>query len=333
MKTMFIKIIAISFLVGSITFLHYQSDPLEIYRHILFRELYFVPIIFAGFWFGMTGALSASVTITLLYLPYVLMQPEGIDGHNFGNLMQIILFNVIALIIGWLKNRDIKQQKKILDAKNLAAMGKAVSCIAHDMKTPLVAIGGFVQQVRRNLSNEDKAARKLDVVLEQTHRLELLVKDMLAFSKPLELDKKCGDLNQFLQDVLLIAEEKSKHHGVRLLVELESGLDVCIYDTHRLQQAVLNLLSNAVEASPQGSEVILRSGQDDKSIVIEVEDHGEGISEERIQEVSQPFVSSKKEGTGLGLPIIHKVAEAHGGSLQLLRKQEEGVIARLFLPK
>jgi len=156
------RISAIALLVICVTILHYRTGHLHISSHILFRELYFLPIILAGFWFGISGGMGASLAVTLWYLPFVLALPEGISRHNFGNLLQIIIFNIFGLLFGLLFDRQKRQQQKLLEAENLAAMGRAVACIAHDMKTPLMAIGGFVQQVRRKVA-DDKLTKKLDV--------------------------------------------------------------------------------------------------------------------------------------------------------------------------
>ena len=185
------RISAIALLVICVTILHYRTGHLHISSHILFRELYFLPIILAGFWFGISGGMGASLAVTLWYLPFVLALPEGISGHNFGNLIQIILFNIFGLVFGLLFDRQKRQQQKLLEAENLAAMGRAVACIAHDMKTPLMAIGGFVQQVRRKVA-DDKLTTKLDFAVEQVRRLEALVGDMLAFTKPLNLQWPTG---------------------------------------------------------------------------------------------------------------------------------------------
>lgn len=325
-----LKILLISFLVIGITVLHYRTDYLQTSSHIFFRELYFPPIILAGFWFGMKGALASSLSVTLLYLPYVLSHPDGIAGHNFGNIMQVILFNVIGLLIGWLRDRERRQQRKVLETENLAAMGRAVSCIAHDMKTPLMAIGGFVQQVRHKVS-EDSLAKKLDVAFEQVQRLEVLVSDMLAFAKPLNLHCQPGKINQFIEEVVMLAGEKAARHSVTIVTELQEDMPGTPYDQQLLQQALLNLINNALEASPPGERIVVRSQCDESNIIIEVIDRGEGIPKERQPDIFTPFVTTKKEGTGLGLSIVKKVVEAHAGSIEI-NTGEKGVTSRITIP-
>lgn len=328
----YFRMALISFLVLSATAPHYLADQLLITSHILFRELYFLPIILAGFWFGTKGALTTSLTVTFLYLPYVLSLPEGITGHNFGNLMQILLFNAIGLLIGLLRDRETGQQRKAREAENLAAMGRAVSCIAHDMKTPLMAIGGFVRQVRRKVPDAHLAG-KLDMASSQVQRLETLVGDMLAFARPLQLQCQYGTINELLEESVMLAGEKaSQHHSVTFATELQHDLPAIHYDQCRLQQALLNLLINALEASPPGEKIMVRCVFDQSNIIIEVSDRGAGIPPERQNDIFKPFMTTKKEGTGLGLPIAKKVIEAHGGTVKIKNNSDKGVTFRITLP-
>lgn len=326
------RISVLALLIIGITILHYQTDLHKTYSHIFFRELYFLPIVLAAFWFGVYGGMGASLFVTILYLPFVFSLPEGITGHNFGDLLQIGLFNILGLIFGLLMDRQKRQQQRLLEAESLAAMGRAVSCIAHDMKTPLMAIGGFVRQVRRKV-DDDNLARKLDVAFEQVRRLELLVGDMLAFAKPLNLHCQQGTINDLIEEAILVSGEKASQHGVTIVTELQKDMPVIEYDQHRLQQALLNLVNNALEASPNGSEVVIRSQyQDATHISIEIADMGGGIPKERHGDIFTPFVTTKKEGTGLGLPIVKKVIEAHKGSINLTENKGKGVTFRITIP-
>ena len=330
-KTSF-RIVVLFVLVFLVTMLHYLTRQEETVLHVIYRELYFLPIILAGFWFGLRGGLATALVITTLYVPIVIEKPSGLTGHDLGNLLEILLFTIIGILVGRLRDREIIHQEMRRKEEGLAAMGKAVACVAHDMKTPLIAIGGFARQIRRKLPEEDRTGKKLDIVLQQTERLELMIKDMLGFAKPLDLNCQDNDFNKLLQETVLIAEEKARKHDVQFSLQLQDDLPVCHYDFHRLQQALLNLINNAVEASPAEGEVIIRSKMDTNNLCIEVEDFGEGMSADKTDDILQPFVSNKKEGTGLGLPIVKKIAEAHGGILQYEQRDEKGMIFRIILP-
>lgn len=326
-----IRIVLLVLAVTIITILHYRTSQLEISTHIIFRELYFLPIILAGFWFGVRGALAVSFSITLFYLPFTLSLPQRITGHYLENILQIVLFNIIGLLIGWLRDREKKQQKKLLEAENLAAMGRAVSCIAHDMKTPLIAIGGLVRQVRRKVE-EEGLAQKLEIAIDQVRRLEVLVGDMLAFARPLKLEYSLGKVSDLLREAATIAGGKAELHNVRLHIELQQEMPLFEYDPNRLRQAFLNLINNALEASPPDSQVTLRCHCEQEGAIIEVIDQGEGIPQERQHDIFTPFVTTKKEGTGLGLSIIKKVIDAHSGRIEVGRNGDRGTIFRITLP-
>lgn len=322
----------ICLLVIIITILHYRTDHLAVSTHIVFRELYLLPIILAGFWFGLYGGLLSALSATALYLPFVLTRPEGITGHNFANIVQIILFNLFGILFGLMRDRDLKQQQRILEAESLAAMGKAVSCIAHDMKTPLVAIGGFVLQVKRKISDE-KLAKKLELALDQTDRLEILVRDMLAFARPLQLEYRQEQINDLLEEITTVAADKAARHKVLIRTDLQNDLPEIPYDKYRMHQAILNLLNNALEASPEGSKVTVASRLTGDGVVIGIADCGCGIPDKLRDDIYTPFVTTKKEGTGLGLPIVKKIIDAHQGSIHVRDNNVRGVTFRITLPR
>jgi signal transduction histidine kinase len=210
-------------------------------------------------------------------------------------------------------------------------MGRAVSSIAHDIKSPLVAIGGLTSQVLRKLAADDPARPKLDIVVQQTARLDSLVKDMLAFARPLNLEKKLEDINKLVNETLTVAYESARQRNIYIKERLAADLPDIAIDRHRLQQALLNLVVNAVEASPEGENVVILTRLQNNSVVIEVRDNGPGIPAELIEGIYNPFVSTKKEGTGLGLCIVKKVVEAHDGVLSFHNKQQ-GMTFKISLP-
>jgi two-component system sensor histidine kinase HydH len=322
----------IAALIISITLMHYLTHLDKAFQHIFFRELYIIPIILAGFWFGFKGGLSAALLVTALYLPFVLLPLSEFSAQTFGSLMEILLFNLVGGALGWLRDRDISHQKQMRQVESLAAMGRAVSSIAHDIKSPLVAVGGLTRQVHRRMATDDPARSKLEVVMKQTARLEMLVKDMLAFARPLHLEKKPEDINEVAAEVLTVAAENARQRDILLQSRLAADLPRFAVDRHRLQQALLNLLVNAVEASPAGESVVLLTAARNNRVIIEIVDKGPGVPAAMAEEICKPFVSTKKEGTGLGLSIVKKVVEAHHGVFSFQTNGGQGMTFRISLP-
>jgi signal transduction histidine kinase len=295
--------------------------------------LYFIPIIVAGFWFGLKGGLAVAAIISLLYFPFAVGGLRNIGEHQFGNLLEIILFSVIGALVGWMQDRELRRQAEQRQEEALIKTGKAVSCIAHDMKTPLMAIGGFAIQLGKSFKTDAKTKKKLQIIIHQTRRLEKMIQDMLRFTKPLELECEPNDLDRFLDETLLLIQEKAMSHEVKVSVEKSACLPSCKFDYHRLQRALLNLIANAIEASPPERNVVLRCdcSNDDQSILFEIEDFGAGLKDMGVNDMFEPFITSKKDGTGLGLSIVKKIVEAHGGVLEYEQKNNGGMIFRMLI--
>jgi K+-sensing histidine kinase KdpD len=117
----FLRLSVIVAAICVITLLHYRTAPNAGITHVILRELYFLPIILGGFWFGLRGGLSIALIISLLYGPLVLMGSARISAHDFGNIMEIILFNLMGGLLGWLKDRETEQQNRLRQTESLAA--------------------------------------------------------------------------------------------------------------------------------------------------------------------------------------------------------------------
>lgn len=321
-------------LIIAITALHYLTLREETVRHLVYRELYFLPIILLGLWFGLGGGLIASLLITVLYIPSIpSWSSSALMEHNLGYFLEIILFNVVGPLVGWLRNREFQLSREKCRAEHLASMGQAVSCIAHDMKTPLTAIGGFIYQARKKLSSPAKADERLMHAETQVRRMERMVLNMLAFARPLNLDCKPEPLSNLIQEAVTTIAEKARRHKISLQVEIQGDKETMLYcDRHRLQQGLMNLLVNAIEATPPQGVVTIRGLTTKKEVWIEVIDQGRGIPAEERQRILQPFITTKRGGTGLGLPIVNKVITAHSGRLEVNDNPPTGALFRLRLP-
>ena len=173
--------------VLTITLFHYVTELRTHHYHLVYQGVYFLPIMLAGFWFGLRGSLGTSLSITLLYIPFTLMHWEGFPGGDFNNVMEMVLYNAVGMILGILRDRERAVQRRLREFESLASIGKAFFGLVHDMKTPLIAIGGIIRLFRRSLEKGSPDVRKLDIVIEETQRSEYMVKEMLDFSRPLQL--------------------------------------------------------------------------------------------------------------------------------------------------
>ena len=327
-----IEILFITVLVGLITVFHYVSELREHLHHIFYQGLYFLPVMLSGFWFGLRGGLLTSLSVTILYLPFTFIYWKGFTAGDFNNIMEMGLYNAVAVIIGVLRDRESAGQKRLREAETLTAMGKAVSGLAHDLKTPLIAISGFTRLVQKALEDNSPYRGKLDIVIKETQRLENMVNEMLDFSRPLELHRSQEDINQVLNQSLEIVSGIAQEKNVKIQNQSSHNLPLISFDPPRMKQILINLLTNAVEASPEGETVRLHSYHSGKKLIIDVSDRGFGIPVEKKEEIFIPFFTTKRGGAGLGLTIVKKIVEAHQGYLEVLENHEKGVTFRVVIP-
>ena len=198
------KVILIASLIAIISFSHYYTELDEHRLHLFYQGLFFLPVILAGFWFGLRIALITSFTITLILLPFTFIYWNGFSAGDFNNVMEMVLYNGLALILGILKDREKMEQKRLREAESLTTMGKAVSSLAHDLKTPLIGIGGLSRIIRKRLVGDESSQEKLDIIIQEVLRLEKMVEEMLDFSRPLELHRSEKDINQLVNQSIEI---------------------------------------------------------------------------------------------------------------------------------
>lgn len=149
------KGVVVALMIGGILCLHYFTLPHMRYHHAVYRMFFYLPLVLGSLWFGLKGALYVSVSVSVLYLPHLIKEWQGLSLENFHKLMEGTLYIVIAVILGLLVEKERNKHRALLRAESLVAVGKAVSEVAHDMKTPLMAIGGFAHQVSRKLGQGD----------------------------------------------------------------------------------------------------------------------------------------------------------------------------------
>jgi two-component system, NtrC family, sensor histidine kinase HydH len=330
-KATWFKVGLIGGLLVAVSLLHYMTDAHEIEHHAVHRRLYYLPLVFAAFWFGIKGAAAVSLSAIALYFPFALYNWRG-SHHEFDTFLEGGLYVFIALTLGFLAERERREHAARIEAERLAAIGKAVSEIAHDMKSPLMAIGGFVNQVSRKLPENGPNNKKLQVVMQETARLEGMVKDMLEFGKPMELELSQADLNDLVRETVEVSKPIAAKAGVVLKMEVDESLPALELDVSRLRQVLMNLIVNAIQASPASEEIRVRTRRTKLEVILEITDCGCGIPEGEREKIFQPFFSTKKEGTGLGLAIVKKIVEAHEGRITFHPNKDKGTTFVVALP-
>ncbi len=226
-----------------------------------------------------------------------------------------------------------KAEKNLRESESLAAMGRAMAAVAHDMKTPLIAIGGFARLAQKRIEDDSPIQDQLEIVVNETQRMENMVKSMLDFSRPLELECSKGDIGRLVAECLAIVAPLAQEKKIKLCSRLDSDTPAVAYlDFRRMKQVLINLMTNAIQASQEGEDVIIGCDTKGENLLINVIDCGCGIPPDKRQAIFSPFYTSKREGTGLGLAIVKKIVEAHQGHIEISDNPGKGITFRVEIP-
>jgi two-component system sensor kinase FixL len=217
---------------------------------------------------------------------------------------------------GIIRDITVHQQleKKLLQSERLAAVGQAAAHVAHEIKNPLMIIGGFSNQIGQRLEDE-KDLQKLEMILDEVRRLEGLVANLGDFTKEYRLVKRHADINSLLMDVLEIMSGVCTPGKYEFKKFLSSEVTEINCDPDKLKQVFINIISNGLEAMTDGGSISVSTETLPDGIEVRILDQGSGIPEEDLEHIFEPFYTTREGGSGLGLSISYKIVEAHGGEI------------------
>jgi signal transduction histidine kinase len=244
--------------------------------------------------------------------------------------------------LGAALNEKIESEKLIEDrlrhAERLAALGRLVAGVAHEVRNPLATIRLRVQMCQQGPESED-VRKSCEVALEEIERLNGMVNRLLSFSQTVKLHAEPVDLRRLLAERLASFQEKARLLQVKLITNFDNGSGLVRLDHDRMTQVFDNIIQNALEAmSPSGGILCVSIGSDAangrgvREAWAEFNDTGKGISADAIQRIFDPFFTTKPSGTGLGLSICHELVRAHGGEIRVMSAEGKGTTVRVILP-
>lgn len=223
-------------------------------------------------------------------------------------------------------------QEKLLRSERLAAMGEIASYVAHEIRNPLVTIGGFARSIERLSADNERVHTSSKIIIQEVERLERILDNIRDFSKPAESKKTLININTLMEDTLELTEGYLREMGIALRRELEDRLPQVLVDPAQMKQVFLNIIRNAVESMPNGGQLTIRTGVEDDSVKVDFIDTGEGIPSEVMGKLFTPFFTTKSAGTGVGLAISHKIIDDHEGKLSVSSKAGCGSVFSIRIP-
>jgi PAS domain S-box-containing protein len=229
-------------------------------------------------------------------------------------------------------------QLQLRRAEKLATLGQVAAGIAHELRNPLVGIGSTAKVLLDDFESGDPKRKEIEVILSETRRLDRIVNQIVDYARPRRPAPTRIDLNQIVGEVSKMLKPRLEGKRLTIKVTISSMISEFTADRDLLRQVLLNIVDNAIDATPKGGAPIEITGhelfRDEKpGLVIQVKDDGAGIPPELLPNVFQPFVTSgKKHGTGLGLAICQNIVESHEGDINVTSEGGRGTIVGIWLP-
>jgi len=285
---------------------------------------------------------NALLLIAMVSLPADVVGPQLPTAHyTIGILISLTWFlSMLHLLVGKLsvvaarasESMACLREERLSDAEaQLRRLQGVGAKVAHELKNPLASIKGLCQLVARTPESE-RTQERLTVVASEISRMETILNEYLSFSRPLEdIKPEAIDLNALARDVLDVLDGRAVNAGVSLA--LEGSAPTVQGDPRRLKEALINLVSNAIEATPSGGRVVLRVRETGGGVQLDVQDSGRGISPEDLERLGTSFFTTRPNGTGLGVVLAQGVIAQHGGSLAYVSSVGKGTTATIRLPR
>lgn len=219
--------------------------------------------------------------------------------------------------------RDLSQIKKLEElvrrSEKLAAVGELAAGIAHEIRNPLSSIRGFTQFLGRNFEEGSSEKACSTIVIKEIDRINNVVSDLICFANPMKPDFRQVDLNRLIRHTLSLIEADAKAQRIVVDSELDLNLPKIPLDEGQMTQVLLNIVLNAIQAIGTDGRLTVTTtmSEDNNNVCISVEDDGPGMSEDISVRIFDPYFTTHENGTGLGLPIVHKIVENHAGNIHI----------------
>jgi len=261
------------------------------------------------------------------------------DGQSYPTeiLAKVTLYDNKLSSIGICRDitQRVRMEQKIRETERMAYIGQITTSLSHEIRNPLSAVQMNLQILKKNLHLKGNDQRRIDISVREVKRLENILKQILDFAKPINLNFNLNSLNLILTSSMELLEMKFKEKNVALDIELDPQIPDIQTDEEKLGQAVINLLLNALEASPADAQIKVRShfrDQNGRIAEVVISDEGSGVPEKHLDDIFKPFFTTKTMGTGLGLSNVKRIAEAHDGKIEVKNIRDGGAEFKMSLP-
>jgi two-component system NtrC family sensor kinase len=239
-----------------------------------------------------------------------------------------------VLFLGRDMTSEREMRARLAETERLAAVGELVAGVAHEVNNPLCTISAFAQLLQRDGGLGEEQREAVDVICSETQRASQVLRDLLTFARRSEGENATIQINDMLERTMRLRLYEMDSLGIVPEYDLATDIPLTRGDPRQIQQVVLNLVMNAIQAMEPmgGGKLHLKSFAEGENVILEVSDTGPGIPEQARAHVFEPFYTTKASGTGLGLSVSYGIIASHGGEISIVTTGESGTTFRIVLP-
>lgn len=224
---------------------------------------------------------------------------------------------------------DRKEAEEIMiRSEKMSVAGQLAAGIAHEIRNPLTSLKGFLQLLQAGVSRKEAY---YDIMIEEIEKMETITSELLFISKPLTDQRKQESVKEMIDDVITLLQTQARLNNI--IIVFNPTCDVDIYcDRSQIKQVLINLVKNAIEAMEEAGEIVVEIQPGEASVNINIIDEGIGVPEDLIHKLGEPFFTTKKTGTGLGIMITKQILEQHQAQLEIMKNEQKGSTFQINFP-
>lgn len=336
-----------------IAVLHDITPHSSLLWHNVFQWLYYLPVVYAATSFGLWGGVGAAALGALGYIPHCLEAAEHNPDFVPVQFAEIAVLFLVSAVTGMLADREHKQRGELQKATDelqrlnhelqasfehlkradrLAAIGQLSASLAHEIRNPLASIRGALDVLHQHETSDDLRREFRGIIQKECTRLEQLLANLLDFARRRPPEYREMDVSQQLASTVVLLAHVASKNRIRLRQDVPPDLPSVECDSEQIRQVIVNLTLNAIQAMPEGGEIVLSARFEVSQVLIQVRDQGHGIAAEHLDKIFEPLFTTKQNGTGLGLAVAHQIVMQHEGTLSARRNEDKGMTFSLLLP-
>jgi len=245
-------------------------------------------------------------------------------GRQFNEMIQELAQNRAEI--------ERLHQFEMARAEHLATIGELAAGLAHEIRNPLAGIAGVVEVIGRELPADSSSRSVLPEVQGEIHHIQSILNDLLAYARPRPPDVHPADLNATIEQAVFLARQQVRTKPIEIAFEPQRKLPEVAHDPVQIQQVVLNLLLNGIQAIPNQGKIEVTVRREGGYAVVRITDTGKGIARDSLPKIFKPFFTTRKEGTGLGLPLAKGIVDSHKGRIEVTSELGHGAQFDVWLP-